>query len=189
MIEPIILSLIVARIKGYKMKPLLRVWTLYPIFLYIFFYVFIETQIFAGNYYFVKYSSIAEKIYLITFIFPIIKYNLYKSASLGSLFIFIGTALNKVAIYENDGKMPVFPSLSYLTGYASHDAFSKVTDIHILGAASTKFKLLTDIIDVGYNVMSIGDIFIRLFSFLVIFSLIKQLQKTTKNSFYTYNAI
>ncbi|NFR66958.1 hypothetical protein FDF48_16555, partial [Clostridium botulinum] len=51
----------------------------------------------------------------------------------------------------------------------------KVNDIHILGDSSAKFKFLTDIIDVGYSIMSIGDIFIRLFVFIVIFNTIKHI--------------
>ncbi|GAA0727765.1 hypothetical protein GCM10008905_25750 [Clostridium malenominatum] len=73
--------------------------------------------------------------------------------------------------------MPVFPTLSYLTGYATPDAFSKVDDIHVLGNSSTKLKFLTDIIDVGYSILSIGDIFIRVFVFIIIFNTIKHMNR------------
>jgi hypothetical protein len=88
--------------------------------------------------------------------------------------------LNKFVIRANNGKMPVFPTLSYFTGYAKPDSFIKVNDIHVLGDSSTKFKFLTDIIDVGYSIMSIGDIFIRFFVFIIIFNTIKYID-TIKN--------
>ena len=73
--------------------------------------------------------------------------------------------------------MPVFPNLSYWTGYANREAFSKVNDIHILGSATTKFKILTDVIDLGYCVLSIGDVFIRVFAFIIIFKAIEESNK------------
>ncbi|MGN0028014.1 MAG: DUF5317 family protein, partial [Clostridium sp.] len=80
------------------------------------------------------------------------------------------------------GYMPVFPSLSYLTGYAKVDSFSKVKDIHILGNSSTKLKFLTDIFDIGYSVLSLGDIFIRCFVFIIIYNTIKKINLTNENN-------
>ena len=74
--------------------------------------------------------------------------------------------------------MPVFPTLSYLTGYSKLDAFSKVNDIHILGDETTKLKILTDIFDIGFSVLSIGDIFIRFYAFLIIYNVVKSLNVT-----------
>jgi hypothetical protein len=70
--------------------------------------------------------------------------------------------------------MPAFPTLSYLTGYVKQDVFTKVNDIHALGSSATKLKFLTDVIDIGYSIMSIGDVFIRVFAFIIIFSAIKK---------------
>lgn len=177
MVETIILAMIVAKIKGYKLKPMLKSWTLYPSLILTLIYVFIQITIFCGYYGFVKYSGLLEKVYLLTFLFPIFRYKLYTNAVIGSISIFIGTALNKLAIAVNGGKMPVFPTLSYLTGYTKPDSFQKVRDIHILGSDSTKLKFLTDYFDIGYSVLSIGDIFIRFFAFIIIYSSIKFINK------------
>ena len=68
----------------------------------------------------------------------------------------------------NGGEMPAFPSLTYFTGYLKSDTFSKIQDIHILGDSSVKFKYLSDIIDIGYSILSIGDILIRIFVVIII---------------------
>lgn len=173
--ETVILALIVAKIKGYKLKSLFRTWQIYPVLIFESIYLILQINIFRGNYNFLKYANILETLYLSSYLFLILKYEQYISAIIGSIFIFIGTFFNKIAIGANGGTMPVFPTLSYLTGYATPDAFSKVDDIHVLGNSSTKLKFLTDIIDVGYSILSIGDIFIRLFVFIIIFNTIKHM--------------
>ena len=178
MIEPIILAVFFAKIKGYKVRSLFKTWAIYPMLVFVLMYVILEAMLFRGNYAFIKYASTFHYLYLLTFLILIIKYKLNVSAIIGSIFIFIGTALNNIAIKANNGNMPVFPTLSYLTGYAKPDSFMKVNDIHILGSEVTKLKFLTDIIDVGYSVMSIGDICIRVFAFIIIFNAIKVINKT-----------
>ncbi|MBU3181066.1 DUF5317 family protein [Clostridium psychrophilum] len=178
MIEPILLAIIYSKIKGYKVTPLFKNWAIYPLLTFVIMYMILEVMIFNGNYTFIKYASTFHYFYLLTFLILIIKYKLNISAIIGSIFIFIGTILNKIAISANNGKMPVFPTLSYLTGYAKPDSFIRVNDIHILGSEVTKLKFLTDIIDVGYSVMSIGDICIRVFAFIIVFNTIKVINKT-----------
>ena len=173
MIEPMILAVILAKIKGYKIKPLFKTWAIYPLVAFLIMYLGLEIMLFQGNYTFVKYSGIFHYIYLLTFLILIIKYKLNISAIIGSIFILIGSALNNFVIAANNGKMPVFPTLSYLTGYAKPNSFIKVNDIHIIGNVTTKYKFLADVIDVGYCVMSIGDICIRVFAFIVIYNTIK----------------
>lgn len=73
--------------------------------------------------------------------------------------------------------MPVFPTLSYVTGYLKPDVFAKVNDIHVFGNEETKYKILTDFIDLGYSILSIGDIFIRAFVFIIVFNTIKSINE------------
>lgn len=173
MIETILLSLIFAKVKGYKLKPLFKSWTIYPIIVFMVMYIILEVLIFTGNYSLVKYTNIYKIAYLCSFLILIIKYRLYISAIIGSTFVLIGGELNNIAIAANNGKMPVFPSLGYLTGYVKQDSFTSVVDIHILGNSLVKLKFLTDIIDVGYCIMSIGDVLIRVFAFIIIYYSIK----------------
>ncbi|MFT5871532.1 MAG: hypothetical protein ACI8WT_000452 [Clostridium sp.] len=178
MIEPILLALFFAKIKGYKLRPLFKTWAIYPVVVFVLMYVILEVMLFKGNYIFIKYSNTFYYLYLLSFLILIIKYKLNVSAIIGSIFIIIGSVLNNIAIAANNGKMPVFPTLSYITGYAKPDSFMKVKDIHILGSNVTKLKFLTDIIDVGYGVMSIGDVCIGVFTFIILFNTIKIINKT-----------
>ncbi len=177
MIETVLLALIIAKLKRYKLKPLLKDWAIYPPLIFTLFYLILQGTIFLGFYGFIKYASLLETLYILTFLPLIFKYELYKSALLGSICIFVGTALNKLAMAANGGKMPVFPTLSYVTGYAKQDSFEKANDIHILGSSSTKVKFLTDYLDLGYSILSIGDVFIRIFTFIIIYDSIKYINK------------
>lgn len=179
MIETILLALVYAKARGNKLKPFFKSWAVYPILIFELMYIILEVMLFHGDYRLIKYTSLFHYLYLLTFLILIIKYKLNTSAILGSIFIFIGTMLNNIVIRANNGKMPVFPTLSYLTGYAKLDSFTKVNDIHILGNTATKLKSLTDIFDVGYSIMSIGDIFIRVFAFIIIVNAIKVINETT----------
>ncbi|GLC30507.1 DUF5317 domain-containing protein [Clostridium omnivorum] len=173
MIETIIIAMLVAKIRGYKLKPIFLSWEVYPILAFAGLYMFLNMEVFLGNYNFIKYAGILETIYICTFLILIYWYKQYVSAIIGSIAIIIGTLLNKVAIYANGGKMPVFPTLSYITGYVRPDVFTKVKDIHVMGSEATKLIFLTDIVDLGYSILSIGDIFIRFFAFIIIYSCIK----------------
>jgi hypothetical protein len=173
MIETILLVLLIAKVKKYEIKPLFRSWAIYPVLSLELIYFIFQINIFLGNYSFIQYSAVLKIVYLSSYLFLILKYEQYIAAIIGSIFIFIGSTLNNIAIKVNGGKMPVFPSLSYATGYAKPDVFAKVNDIHILGSSTTSFKFLTDIFDLGYSILSIGDIFIRFFVFIIIFNSIK----------------
>ena len=175
MIETILLAILFAKIKGYRIKPLFKEWNIYPILILEMVYITMQVNIFMGNYEAIKYAGTLKTLYLSSYLFLILRYEQYFSAVIGSMFIFIGSILNKIAIYFNDGKMPAFPSLSYITGYLKPDSFDKVNDIHELGGSTTNLKLLTDIIDLGYSILSIGDVFIRGFAFIIIFTTIKHL--------------
>ena len=178
MVETILLTFFLAKLKGYKIRPIFKSWTIYPVLTFVLIYIILEIMLFNGNYRFIKYSSTFHYLYFLSFLILVIKYKLNISAIVGSIFIFMGTALNNIVIKANNDKMPVFPSLSYWTGYAKPDSFMKINDIHILGSSATKLKFLTDIFDVGYSIMSIGDIFIRIFAFIIVFNAIKAVNKT-----------
>ncbi|ATD55626.1 DUF5317 family protein [Clostridium chauvoei] len=180
MIETIIIALIFSKIKGYKIKTLFKNWTIYPIIIMEIVYIFIQANIFNGNYQLIKYVGVLKTIYLCTYIPMIFKYNQYMPAITGAVFTIVGGFLNNIAIRANNGKMPVFPTVSHLTGYIKADSFIKINDIHILGTSATNLKFLTDIFDIGYGVLSIGDIFIRFYVFIIIYKSIQYINKLEK---------
>lgn len=170
-------ALICARLKGWKLKPLRKAYTLYPYAAAEIFYLFLQASIFIHNYRFVQYTSIINNVYLYTLIIPVIFYKLYKPGILGSVLIITGTMLNKFVMNQNGGKMPVYATLSRLTGYYDPAAIQSVDSIHIIGTESVKFKILTDFIDTGSSILSIGDLLIHSFSFIVIYYTIKEINR------------
>lgn len=173
MLLMILLAMLFAKFKHYKIKTIFLTWTFYPAFVVELVYVFFQINVFLGNYYFVQFAPFFKTATLYVYLIPMLAFKLYKSGLIGSGFIVIGTVLNKFVMAQNGGKMPVYPSLSYITGYAKPNAFTEVTDIHILGDVNTKWKILTDYIDIGYSILSVGDLFIHSFAFIITYSLIK----------------
>jgi len=183
MIETIIISFVICKIKGFKLRPLFKSWTIYPVIFMELVYLFVQINIFMKNYEVINYVGLLKTFYLCSYLPLIFKYKQYISAIIGSIFVVIGGILNDIAITANNGYMPVFPTISYFTGYANYDSFNKVNDIHILGDANAKLKVLTDIFDIGYSVLSLGDIFIRVFVFIILYSIVKHLNLTNDKDY------
>ncbi|MEG2353010.1 MAG: DUF5317 family protein [Clostridium sp.] len=181
MIETILLAIVIAKLKGYKIKALFKTWTIYPVLCLELILVFFQINTFIGNYKYIEFAPIFKSIYMYTLLIPLFTYKLYLSGFIGSICIFIGTLMNRFVMTMNGGKMPVYPSLSYLTGYVKYDSFDKVKDIHILGSQATNYKVFTDFIDLGYSILSIGDVFIRVFVFIIIYNLIKATNSKSTN--------
>jgi hypothetical protein len=178
----ILLATLCAKIKGYRLTPVIKAYALYPYAVVEVFYLFLQVNIFKGNYSYVQYSTIFKNVYFYTLIIPILVYKLYKPGFLGSFLIIIGTILNRFVISQNGGKMPVFASLSKITGYYSNTAILSADNLHIIGNNATKYKFLTDFIDIGCSILSIGDIFIHSFIFIIIYNVIKEINKSAEDT-------
>ncbi|MHC1747898.1 MAG: DUF5317 family protein [Cellulosilyticaceae bacterium] len=173
MIETILCAAILAKFKGYKIKPLLTTKAIYPIIVVEAFYWLMQINLFAGDYRVLKYVGMFKTVYLCAYLGLVFRCELYSQAIIGSGCILLGGICNDIAIAANHGKMPVFPTLSYITGYIKPDSMARAQDIHILGSAGTQMKGLTDIFDLGYSILSIGDVLIRAFVFLILYGAIK----------------
>lgn len=174
MLETILLAFLFAKIKKLDIKPIFKTWHIYPIVVLEIISIIGQVMIFNENYQMLRIVSFLKTIYLTSYLFLVFKYEIYNIALIGSACVFGGGILNDVAIKANGGVMPVFPSFSYITGYVKPESFNVVKDIHVLGSSASKFKILTDYIDLGYSILSVGDVFIRVFVFLVIFYSIKK---------------
>ena len=173
MADALLISLILSKIRRLKIKYLFYSWTFYPVLLTQVLLIFFQASVFWGTYYFIRFASAMETAIILSFLFPMLVFKLYKPAMLGSGSIIFGTILNKFVILQNGGKMPAYPSLSYLTGYVKPEAFGVADSLHVLGSEATKFKFLTDYIDLGYSILSPGDVFIHLFSYLMLYYTVK----------------
>lgn len=175
MIIWIALALLAAKIKGYAIKPAFTTRGLYPIYLVELLYWFFQINAFLGNYTFVKdpYPSLLQKLALVVLLVPILQFKLYKPAILGAFLTILGTLLNNLVISANNGFMPVYPSLSRLTGYYKEGMLEQGLDnLHILLTSETKLNILADYIDVGWSIMSIGDLLIHSFTSIILYSTI-----------------
>lgn len=183
--ETILFALIYGKYRRYNIKPLFQRKEIYYVLAVEVIYICLQATLFAGNYSAIKYAGILKSIYLCTYLGLVLKHQLYKEAIIGSGFIFLGSMCNNLAMAANGGKMPVFPSLSYLTSYAKPEAFTiahqVANDFHILGDENTKLKILTDVVDIGYSILSVGDLFIRVFVVIIIYGAIRKTNQLDKH--------
>lgn len=173
----ILFAVLFAKFKGYKTSYLFKTWTIYPIIVAEIIQIFFQITTIFGMYGFMKYVSAFKVIHLMLFLIPFLVFKLYKAGLIGSVSIVIGSLMNKFVIYQNGGKMPVYPTLSLLTGNVRPDSFERIESIYILGTESSRWKIFSDFIDLGYAILSIGDLFVHFFAFIIIFYTIKALNE------------
>lgn len=170
----ILLAILYAKLKGYRIKPMIRDYSLYPLFIAEMIYMFLQISVFTGNHSYIQYAGVFKTLYLYTLVVPIVVHKLYKTGIYGSIILTIGSLMNKFVMSQNGGKMPVYATLSKLTGYFDESAIGTADQVHIIGNEATKYKILTDYIDVGYSILSIGDVLIHAFIFMVVYNVIKE---------------
>ncbi|MCE5343705.1 MAG: DUF5317 domain-containing protein [Eubacteriales bacterium] len=173
MVVEIIAVCLLAKWKGYQLKYLFRTWTFYPILLVQCILVLFQASIFLRRFIFIQFVPYTEAAVILSFLFAILAFKLYKLALLGSASILTGTLLNKLVLSQNGGKMPVYPTLSYLTGYVTPEILNTADALHVPFGSDTHLKFLTDYIDYGYCILSVGDLFIHLFVCIILYALIK----------------
>lgn len=171
----VIIPFVLARIKRYSIKPVFKVIDLYPLFLVEALHLTFQISFIFKITYFVKYAAFIQNLFIIVLLLPILRQKIYYPTFFGCALTVAGTILNKLVINANGGKMPVLPTLSLLTGYVSKDQLSgNVDSLHILMTESTKLNFLADYIDLGFSVLSPGDVLIHTFVSIIIFYTIKK---------------
>jgi hypothetical protein len=173
MIVEIIAVCLLAKFKRFKLHYLFRTWTFYPILLMQCVLVVFQASLFFRQYVFVRFVPYTEMAVILSFLFALLAFKLYTPAIVGSASIGVGTLLNKLVIAGNAGKMPVYPTLSYLTGYVTPEMLTSLDSLHSMGGPETKLKFLSDYIDFGYCILSPGDLLIHLFACIMLYALIK----------------
>jgi hypothetical protein len=178
MIVFILLGCAAAKMRGYRCSPMWRDVSLYPLFAMECAYWFVQVCAFAGNYSFLPYAGHLQSAFLLSMLFPILKHRLHARAIVGTGMVLAGTALNKLVIAANGGKMPVYATLSRLTGYYNPNALAQGFDTaHTIGGANTALRFLGDYIDVGFSIMSPGDVLIHGFIAVIVYGAIKSMNK------------
>lgn len=140
MIETVILAIVFARLKGTEIKEILKHWEFYPVFMGALIYVFLQIGMFKGDYSLLPYASIYKALYSAAIFFLIYRFKIYKQGFIGMGLMFIGMGLNKIVMYFNDWKMPVFPTLSLKTGYIDINNLNTIDGWHVVGDSSTRLN-------------------------------------------------
>ncbi|HBL85073.1 MAG: hypothetical protein A2Y17_02525 [Clostridiales bacterium GWF2_38_85] len=175
MILFIIAGFLIAKIKKYRIKPVLKLPYLYPLFMIELIYIFFQINVIFDNFYFLKFSSTIQIAFMASMLLPIVRYSINLPAIIGSVAVVIGTLMNRLVIMANNDLMPIYPSLSKLTGYFKDSDLEKANDgVHILGNAATKLSFLADYIDIGWTIYSPGDVLIHSFVTIIIYYTIKE---------------
>ena len=177
MIFPIVFALLLAAVRKYSLKPLLTAYALYPFAFLTLVVIYLQAGIFLHDYTLITYASVIKSAYLMTLIIPFLVYRLFKPGLVGASLIVAGSLLNRLVISQNNGKMPVYATFSKLTGYYSETVLRTVDTVHSVGDSSTRLKFLTDFIDIGYSILSIGDVLIHSFAFIILYFSIKEIHK------------
>lgn len=181
MIEAFLIALLVAKIRKYRLAPLFKEWTTYLVIIFALVCLYMNFSIFQGNTFVFQYANGIKVAYGLIFAFLIIKYGLYKAGFLGAASLVMGGLLNSAVMKANGGKMPVFPSVSYFTGFMTPETFKfmeSFDNVHVQGSASTKLAFLADYIDFGYSIMSPGDVLFYSVVFFIVYSMIKHLNSS-----------
>lgn len=173
----------VAKARRLRIAPIWRDVSLYPLFAVECCYWVLQILAFRGDFRFVAYAAHLQSAFLLSLLFPILRHRLYVRALVGTGMTLAGTLMNRLALAANGGKMPVYPSLSRLTGYFDPSALTGGFDaVHMLMDERTALKFLGDYIDVGFSIMSPGDLLIHSFSAVILYGAIKSLNKKTSEA-------
>lgn len=178
MLPFLLVACLIAKIRRYRFAPIWRDFSLYPMFAVECAYWVLQGFAFAGDYRFVPYASYLQSAFLLSLVVPILRHRLYVRAIVGTGLTLIGTVMNRLVIAANGGKMPVYPTLSRLTGYFDLGALESGFDsVHTMMDSNTALRVLGDYIDVGFSIMSPGDLLIHGFSAIIFYGAIKSLNE------------
>lgn len=173
MILFILLAIIIAKMRRHRIGVLLREPSLIPVWIIEIVFWLLQICIWRQDYRFIGYAGYLQTASILALLWPILKFRLYPQAIAGALMVATGSALNRIVMNANDGRMPVTPSFSGITRYYQEGALEAAQDMrHILMSDATKLNFLADYIDVGFSVISVGDVLVHLFTTVVIYCVI-----------------
>lgn len=179
-----LIPLLVAYNRHYRLRPLCRAWDLLPLLAVELVHLTFQVCAAMGNLQAVQYAAYLQYAFFLSLLFPIIRRGLYKAALWGAGCSVAGTLLNKIVMNANGGKMPVLPTLSELTGYCTREMLLSGADgvhimmnVHVDGEGATKLNLLADYLDIGWCILSPGDILIHLFVSIIIYETVRSFDK------------
>ena len=170
----ILIPLALAFAKGYRIRPLFFVADLYPFLLTCAIHGFFIINAWLGNHAFVKLAEPLQHCMILTLLVPIVRRRIVTPTLIGAGLTVGGTVMNKLVIAANDGKMPVYPTVSRWIGYYKDGQLDgSIDSLHVLLDGSSKLPFLADYIDLGLCILSPGDVLIHAFASIVIYYTVK----------------
>lgn len=183
----VLLAVVIARFRGKRIRVLLHEPSLIPMWIVEIVFWLLQLCIWREDYRFIGYAAYLQTAAILCLIPPILRFRLYPQAIIGAVLTCIGSVSNRIVMAANNGKMPVHPSLSILTRYCQAGALELSGDArHILMSERTKLNFLADYIDVGFSILSPGDVLIHLFTAIIVYATIVRLNEGTKGSISRY---
>ena len=174
-----IIPILAAHFKNYNIKGIIKAFDLYPLFIIELVHIFFQVNALFGNYTYVRFAVYLQYAFNLSLLIPIIYRKLYYPAIIGSGFVIVGSFCNKLVIALNNGKMPVFATFSKLTGlYKEGILLQGIDGLHIQMTSDSSLPFLGDYIDLGFCIMSFGDILIHSYIAIIVYYTIKSVNIT-----------
>lgn len=182
MILFILLAILIAKLRRHRIRVLLNEPSLIPVWTIEIVFWLLQICIWRQDYRFIGYAGYLQTASVLALLWPILKFQLYPQAIVGALMVGVGSASNRIVMHANGGKMPVIPSFSGFTKYYREGALEVSHDVrHVMMSEATKLNFLADYIDVGFSVISIGDVLVHLFTTIVIYCVIAKCNQRKGN--------
>lgn len=179
----ILIAIVFAKLCGNRVTVLLREPSLIPMWILEIIFWILQACIWMEDYRFIGCATYLQTASILCLIWPILRFHLYPQAIVGAIMVGIGTLSNRIVMAANGGKMPVIPTFSGITRYYQQGALEVSQDVrHIMMSETTKLNFLADYIDVGFSVISPGDVLIHLFTTIVVYNVIVKLNQKVKGS-------
>ena len=170
----ILIPLVLARFRGYRIRSLFCVIDMYPFFLLCLLHGFFVLNAWLGNHSFVKFSEILQHGMTLSLLLPVVRRRIFTPTLIGACMTVGGTLMNRIVIQANDGRMPVYPTVSKWIGYYKDGQLDgSIDSLHVLLDDSSKLPFLADYIDLGLCILSPGDVLIHAFASIVLYCTVK----------------
>jgi len=170
MLPFILVPLIVARCRRHSLRPFLTAWDFLPLLAVECVHIFFQVSCWLGNTEWIGYGTYLQWAILLSLLFPILRRQLYVPALWGAGCTLAGSLLNRAVMAANGGKMPVWPTVSQWTGYCTREMLSSGLDkVHVLMTDGAALPFLADYIDLGWCILSPGDVLNHLFVSVILY--------------------
>ena len=171
----ILVPLLIAYCKGYRVQRVFLVWDLYPLFATVLCHGVFIAFAWCGNHYFVQYAEWLQRAVILSLLFPILRRRIAGPTYVGVGITLLGTAMNRIVINANGGHMPSAPTLSRMIGFYREGQLEAgaVDTVHTMFTGACKYPLLADYIDLGVCILSPGDVLIHAFASIIVYYTVK----------------